>query len=209
MDMLADMVRNILVIVIITSFMELLLPDGTIKPFVRFVIGLFVIIAVLTQAAAVFDKSGSLPVTLWDTAVSGDAAASGMAKEAIKEAMIEERGQLLNGKIMDRAYQEVSSKMDGQISALVLLMPEVREVETETLADEKHNVHTVNLWVSLENDITGRDIQENREKSENVPVLPDKANRADTEETANKIKRIISGFYGFQDVKVNITIREE
>ena len=46
-----DIVRNVLVIILVSSFFELLLPDGKVKPFVRFnIIGLFILISVLNPA---------------------------------------------------------------------------------------------------------------------------------------------------------------
>jgi stage III sporulation protein AF len=205
MNVLADMVRNVLVIVIVTSFMELLLPDGTIKPFVRFAVGLFVIIAVLTQVAVLFDRNNSLPVTLWDAVISNDTALS----DNDKKAGIEKQGQFINEKIIDGAYQEVHSKMDGQISALVSLVPGVEEVKTDTLTDEKHNIRSINLQIILENNNSGDKSQKDQEKPENTSLPPDKSDKADTKEIVNKIRQVINNFYGFQDVEVNITVKGE
>ena len=47
MQLLSEIVRNVIVIIIIASFLELLLPQGTLQPLVRFAIGLFILIAVL------------------------------------------------------------------------------------------------------------------------------------------------------------------
>ena len=44
MAILSEIVRNILVIVLIASFLELMLPEGTLRPLVRFAIGLFILI---------------------------------------------------------------------------------------------------------------------------------------------------------------------
>jgi len=47
MAVLTEIVKTFLVIIILASFLELLLPEGKVKPFVRFAIGLFILIAVL------------------------------------------------------------------------------------------------------------------------------------------------------------------
>ena len=49
MDVLVEIVKNLLVIIILASFLELLLPGGGMKPYVRLAIGMFVLIAVLTR----------------------------------------------------------------------------------------------------------------------------------------------------------------
>ncbi|MDR1159809.1 MAG: stage III sporulation protein AF [Syntrophomonadaceae bacterium] len=205
MGVLADVVRNVLVIVIVTSFMELLLPDGTIKPFVRFAVGLFVIIAVLTQITVLFDKNSSLPVTMWDAVISNDTALS----DHEKKARIEKQGQFINEKIINGAYQEVRSKMDGQISALVSLVPGVEEVKTDTLTDENHNIRAINLQVVLENNNAGDKSQKDQGKPDNVSLPPDKPAQANTKEIVNKIRQVINNFYGFQGVEVNITVEGE
>ena len=50
MEVLAEIVRNLLVIIIISSFLEMLLPEGNTRPFVRFAVGMFVLIAILTPS---------------------------------------------------------------------------------------------------------------------------------------------------------------
>ena len=53
MTVLSEIVRNVLVIVLIASFLELMLPEGTLRPFVRFAIGLFILIVVLSPLAGI------------------------------------------------------------------------------------------------------------------------------------------------------------
>ena len=66
MSVLTEIVRNILVIIIMASFLELLLPEGAIRPFVRFAIGLFVLIAVLNPVLGYFFDDSNFQITWWD-----------------------------------------------------------------------------------------------------------------------------------------------
>ena len=54
MDVLVEIVKNLLVIIILASFLELLLPGGGMKPYVRLAIGMFVLIAVFTLVIMCF-----------------------------------------------------------------------------------------------------------------------------------------------------------
>jgi stage III sporulation protein AF len=66
MSVLTEIVRNILVIIIMASFLELLLPEGAIRPFVRFAIGLFVLIAVLNPVLGYFFDDSNFQITWWE-----------------------------------------------------------------------------------------------------------------------------------------------
>jgi stage III sporulation protein AF len=82
MSVLTEIVRNILVIIIMASFLELLLPEGAIRPFVRFAIGLFVLIAVLNPVLGYFFDDSNFQITWWDYQM-----------EAVEEESLLRRGQ--------------------------------------------------------------------------------------------------------------------
>ena len=65
MEVLVTIVKNLLVIVVIASFLEILLPDSSVRPFVRFAIGLFVILAILNPILAVFFRE-AMQAGAWD-----------------------------------------------------------------------------------------------------------------------------------------------
>ena len=66
MEVLVTIVKNLLVIVVIASFLEILLPDSSVRPFVRFAIGLFVILAILNPILAVFFSGRAMQAGAWD-----------------------------------------------------------------------------------------------------------------------------------------------
>lgn len=70
MTVLSEIVRNVLVIVLIASFLELMLPEGTLRPFVRFAIGLFILIAVLSPLAGILFSDRSINIEWWDMKIN-------------------------------------------------------------------------------------------------------------------------------------------
>ncbi len=120
MSVLADIVRNVLVIIILASFLELLLPAGTIRPFVRFAIGLFVLLAVLNPVLGYIFHDSNFQVNWWEYKIDED-----MGDSIVAE------GRQINERMLNQNQQMLQEKLEGQISAVILLVPGIEEVHTE------------------------------------------------------------------------------
>jgi len=136
MAVLAEIVRNVLVIVIIASFLELLLPDGAIRPFVRFAIGLFVLIAVLNPTLLLLFSEHDLKVDMWDYQFEEDA-----GKNIINE------GQEINEQIVSQHTELLKEKLEGQINAVVLLVPGVENVYAQAEMENDGRINRLTLTV--------------------------------------------------------------
>ena len=95
MSIIYEIVRNIIVIIIVSSLLELLLPDGRTKPFVRFAIGLFVLIAILSPVLGYLYSGHDFSIRFWDSAFSSS-----------DEEKFLEKGGRLHEEIMQPADQE-------------------------------------------------------------------------------------------------------
>lgn len=102
-----------------------MLPDGSIKPFVRFAVGLFVLIAILNPALSFIFSNHDLKLDFWDYTVD----------ESIEEKIMVD-AQELNERIVNVSSNTVLEKMQGQISSMALLVPGVEEVQTELKTDQ-------------------------------------------------------------------------
>ncbi|HBQ26730.1 MAG TPA: hypothetical protein DD791_10095, partial [Syntrophomonas sp.] len=132
-------VKNVLVIIILASFLEVLLPEGRVKPFVRFAIGLFIIIAVLNPILnALFDKR-EFEINLWDYQVSSE-----------QEREILEKGNRINRQIAISTETGIKEKMEGQVSAVAMLVPGVKEVKTSATINDEGGLNKLDLIVRLE-----------------------------------------------------------
>lgn len=189
MAVLAGMVKNVLVIIILGSFLEVLLPEGRVKPFVRFAIGLFIIIAVLNPVLnALFDKK-DFEVNLWDYQVSLE-----------QEREILEKGNRINQQIAASTEVGIKEKMEGQVSAVAMLVPGVKEVKTSATLNGERGLNKLDLIVRLEE-------SEHKQKEGKTNVFlsgGDTFSPEDKKQIEEKIRGVISNLYGFDNLQINV-----
>ncbi len=189
MAVLAGMVKNVLVIIILASFLEVLLPEGRVKPFVRFAIGLFIIIAVLNPILnALFDKR-EFEINLWDYQVSSE-----------QEREILEKGNRINRQIAISTETGIKEKMEGQVSAVAMLVPGVKEVKTSATINDEGGLNKLDLIVRLEE-------SEHLQKGGDTNVFlggGDATTTKDKKQIEEKIRGVISNLYSFEDLKINV-----
>lgn len=190
MAVLAGMVKNVLVIIIMASFLEILLPEGRIKPFVRFSIGLFIIIAVLNPVLNVLFEDRDLQVSLWDYHI---------APEQEKEVL--ERGNRINQQLTSTGASNFSEKIEGQISAVAMLVPGVKKVVTRASLDGDGGLTHLQLVVRPEKDAGPPEEGDDVRAFSGGEGQPEPVDQKQIEE---KIRGVINNFYGFRNVKIEI-----
>ncbi len=189
MDVIAEIVKNLLVIIIMSSFLEIMLPEGNIKPFVRFAIGLFLLIAILNPALNYIYDDKSFQVSVWDDSVA----------EKNTQA-ITDGGQKIEQQIMEQSNAIMKEKMEGQISAVALLVPGVGEVNTELTVDRNGSPEKVKLMVRP---------GENSSSDENdqVDVFSnglEELSSAEREQIELKIQQVMGNLYGLKGENIEI-----
>ncbi len=188
MESIAEIVKNLLIIIIVTSFLELLLPEGGLKPFVRFAIGLFVIITVLNPVLSfVFDKD-EFEIKWWDT-----------GPMQYQEQLISRTGEGINKSISDYGSYSLKEKIEGQINALVLLVPGVKDSLSKVEIDGKGGI------LSLEIELIPEVKESGEDSTETLSLLErQKMQQVQTEAVRQKVNELIKNLYGFEQVKVDI-----
>jgi len=189
MAVLSEIVRNVLVIVLVASFIELMLPEGNLRPFVRFAMGLFILIAVLNPVAGVLFEDRTINVEWWD-----------LKAEPRQQEQILEQGEKINRQIWDSHQQVLSDKVAGQISAVAMLVPGVEDVETRVVLNESGAVESMRLIVKAQSAVP-------EEEGGRVGVFGSSAADLSPEEQEairNKLSTIIKNLYGFDDTAVQI-----
>ncbi|WP_207642048.1 stage III sporulation protein AF [Syntrophomonas zehnderi] len=183
------MVRNLLVIIIISSFLELLVPEGRIKPFVRLAVGLFILIAILSPTLNLLSKNQDLKVNLWDYQM----------EEGIKQE-VQEKGKNLNQQMMDTGENIIKDKIQGQISAVSNLVPGVHDVETQVQMEPSGDLKKVKITVRTTqpdrvNTVQGINVFSSTEE----PII-----EVDQKQIKNKITQVINNLYGLPSNDVEI-----
>lgn len=128
MDVLRDLVRNMAVIVVLASFLELLLPTGSMRGFVRLVMGLFMILTVLNPLLSFIKADFTFPAF-------------------IAPVLTSETGEAISkGEIMAKTNQELA--LEEYKKSLALQIKAVAELKGSLIVE--------NVTVSLKGEDSGQ-----------------------------------------------------
>jgi len=187
MDVIAEIVKNLLVIIIMSSFLEIMLPDGTIKPFVRFAIGLFILIAVLSPTLSFLFNDKNFQISVWDDRVDGY-----IPQE------IQASGQKIQQQITGKSSELMKGKLEGQISAVAILVPGVDDVHTEVSVGEDGSLQRLQLMVTPRKNKSSDEV----EKVNGFSGSPQ--SETEQKEIQRKILQVMSNLYGLKGENIKI-----
>lgn len=124
METLKFLVRNLAFILLLASFLEMLLPNKSMRGFIQLVMGLFVISAILNPVADFLKLKFTDEIPAWATFSSKDLPV--LASEG--------RSQELGKSIVREQYKKI---LINQIKALVLSVDGVKSSEVEVELDDE------------------------------------------------------------------------
>lgn len=188
MDVMAEIVKNLLVIIILASFLELLLPTGTMKPFVRLAIGMFVLIAILNPTVKWFFPQEELHISSWE-----------WSEYRPEQQDILDKGSELHNKILADSNAGVQSKLEGQISAIAMLVPGVSEVDSKLLLNPDGSIQKVTINVS------GAPTRSPDQTS--VGVFSDEERTTLDPEVEARMAEIMRNMFGLSERQIEIQIK--
>lgn len=192
MSVLVEIVRNVLVIIIVASLLEMLLPEGSTRPFVRFAVGLFILIAVLNPLLTAVFARQDFEMSWWDYRAD--------YRDELGE--VEEKGQRLQEEVARQSGEMAREKLQGQISAVATLVPGVADVKAEAQVDGRGAVQKLKLVVRPE--------RPSEESGEENPGVFSSSGSGLAEEEKEQIRTKMSGilqqFYGLDGVNIEIQI---
>lgn len=190
MHTLAEIVRTVLVIIIVASLLELLLPESGLKSLVSFAMGLFVLIAILNPLLGIAFKQQDFKVGLWDYKYD----------QSLEQGMID-KGLDLNKQLYKNNDDLVREKLQGQISAIAALVPGVKEVETVIKSENSGASAGFHLIVRLEE-------QGQPGQSNNIGVFTGseegELSREEQEQIKGKIVKVMNNLYGIDAHRIEI-----
>ena len=65
MEVVIEMIRNVVMIILLTTFLDMLLPSGSLKPFVKVIMGLFIMLSILNPVLSLFMNEQGLEIFAW------------------------------------------------------------------------------------------------------------------------------------------------
>ncbi len=186
---LIEIVRTVLVIILVASFFELLLPEGKVKPFVRFAIGLFILISILNPTLNFLYSDRDFQINLWTY----------QEDMAVSEEILKSGGQIQK-QITAQGDEIIKEKFEGQVSAVATLVPGVKQVKTKAQLDQGGAIDNLHILISPEI-LTGEndDIEVDEELLE-IGELGE----VEKQLIQEKIQRVISHMYNLENAHIQI-----
>ncbi|MGI6487233.1 MAG: stage III sporulation protein AF [Syntrophomonadaceae bacterium] len=188
MDLLVQMVKSIAVIVLLATFLEILLPATSVRPFVRLAIGLFVLVAILNPVVKLLQSGTDVKLDAWD--LSWDEV---QAEDALNQ------GEKLNQQIMEQSREAVKMKMEQQVEALAVLVPGVQGVKSELELDEQGGIDKILLVVESEEETVPDDSEGIRVFSEGPGYSPE-----EKKAIQEKLEKVVKNLYGVETGEIKV-----
>lgn len=160
------------------------------RPFVRLTIGFFILIAVLNPILEVVSSRQTLEVGAWvlpDTAVLDD--------------QILSQGQQLHQQLASGTNDQLRSKLEGQMSAVAMLVPGVDNVASRIELNPDGSIKKVTIQVqpSLQNKET---------EDSKVHVFSGRTETAElSDDVKERMTRILENMYGLTGPQVEIKLQ--
>lgn len=224
MEVLTDLVRNVVVIILLTTFLDMLLPSNSMQPFVKVVMGLFILISVLTPVLTIFTSSEDFTVFDWHQPGNQD-----------RYTTVLQDGNRLTTVNQELLLQNYALRVEKQMEALVKLVKGVKEAQVvvqlhqgkETGALE--GISSAQVMVSNKEDpkaqassiaIKPIKIQVSSAAKEPIGTGTGKNNSGnlaqgrlpgsvEEKNTAEEIKRTISQYFGLEVKQITVYFRTE
>lgn len=189
METLAQIVKNVALIVLLAAFIELLLPEREMARYVQLIMSLFVLVTILHPLASVVLRKSTPAIEGFIPPLT---AAGG---EEVKSVL--QRGNEIRRQGVDKVTGEMKEKSEQQLEALIGLISGIdkAEVSMEFQGGEAAEVERILVTVYPSRNEGGQE------------VMAFGSAQTEPGEIELKVKEFVSSFYGFPaervDVKVN------
>lgn len=133
METVRTMMLNLLVIVFLTTLLDLLLPEGSMRGYIKMTMGFFVVLTLLQPIAQFVQPDGILQQ--WQLSVPTMTADRAMQVQG--DLYAEQQAEL------ERLYAE---KINAQVESLLLMMTDLPPLRVESTVEEQQ-IKQIALWV--------------------------------------------------------------
>lgn len=201
LDAISDIVKNVAIIILLTTFLDMLLPNSTMQRFVKVVMGLFVMVAILNPILNLFETDFEL--SSWQLASLPQYKVETVLAKGEEMAKIQE----------EQALVEYKSRLEKQMEALIKLVPNIAFVKCEVVLEPVEQIGSIGkiekaiVWVTTGEDTSseqfvepvepvyvtiGKDKEQSEVKNKSDPVIKE------------KIFNIITNYYNLKKENVEI-----
>lgn len=205
LDAISTLVRNVTIIVIIAGFLEMLLPNGEIKRFVKVVLGLFILVSMLNPLLGLFDKKVVSEVLAWQDTTGNSELSS-----------ILNQGEKMSAEMNKKALDMYRENLAKQIETMVKLVKGVAWVEASI--DMKINkinpsyeaIDKVVLVVGMMKKEEGEEIKNIKPiKVEISHSEKSFSSDPDQKELKEQIKATLKNFFNLEEEQIEILVMSQ
>ncbi|NLO89644.1 MAG: stage III sporulation protein AF [Clostridia bacterium] len=198
MEKLGQLVQSLAIIIIITTFLELLVPNSKMRRYIQLVLGLFIIVMILNPVLDFLDGSKNLDYFSW--ADSGG---------RVQLETILAQGKKISEENRKEAVEIYGKNLEKQMAALIGLIPGIEKAEVKVKlksGDPFYSADSIEE-VIVEAQATGEGKREVVSPVKPVEIKEKKsADDGEFENLKSRILTSLSDFFGIDRelIKVNI-----
>lgn len=204
LEALSDIVKNVAIIILLTTFLDMLLPNTNMQRFIKVVMGLFIMLAILTPIIGLFKADYEL--SAWQLASLPEHKVETVLAQGEQIAKLQEK----------EALTEYENRIEKQIEALVKLVPNIADAKCTVVVEPVQKVGAIG---KIEKAIVWLTLGEQLEKGLEVkPVKPVKVQIGVDQSqvkpslnkdryhqaTAEKVINIISNYYNLPEKNIEV-----
>lgn len=136
-EMLKDWVRDLVIIVIFANLLEMLLPDSSMRKYLKLVMGFFILLTVLNPLLALLhaDYQAFYPFTN----LPGQK----------QQKSIQRQGEAMHQQNQEMAMATFQRQLGQQIRGLILTQSEIQDAEVQVESDAKGKLQTVSIHIEI------------------------------------------------------------
>lgn len=120
MELLRNLVHNVVVIVLLSTFLDLILPSSNMQRYIKVVMGLFVLVTLLTPFLSLLSQETEFEVFNWQQYSMGEA-----------QDVILQDGQRISAVNQQLFIENYGARIEKQMESLVKLVQGVNKVEVQ------------------------------------------------------------------------------
>lgn len=204
MNFLNTWLQGIIVCVIIATIIELILPSGSTKKYIKVVLGMFIVFNIITPVINKITKNNfeissiinmdeySKKMKTYETS-SQNQVSSNANEQTIKQIYISKLEKDIKNKLKEKDYT-------------------VSKIQIEVTENEEYNIKQINLLLQKAEEKT-EEKQENKIEIENIETIniqvdkntkPEQKEKNISESEINKIKQYLASEYQIDEKEINI-----
>jgi len=202
LEALSDIVKNVAIIILLTTFLDMLLPNTNMQRFIKVVMGLFVMLAILNPIVGLIKADYEL--SAWQLASLPEHKVETVLAQGEKIAKVQE----------EQALGEYKTRIEKQMEALVKLVPGVNDVKCTVAIEPVEKIGTI---AKIERAVIWLTVGQKEESGVEIkPIEPVKVeigtnnkhisnNKEKTDQgTKEKVLNIIANYYNLQKENIEV-----